>query len=139
MPLLPRLIAARRAWQGVLLVLVAVISYIAVSPSPPQGPDLGWDKANHLAAFIVLAVAACLGFPGSRARLAAIALALLAFGAGIELVQLNVPGRDAEWADLLADGAGIALGCWLGATTLRVALAARAQPSSSTGSPRKRP
>ena len=37
-------------------------------------------------------------------------LALLAYGAAIELLQLQVPNRSAEWADLGADAIGIGLG-----------------------------
>ena len=37
-------------------------------------------------------------------------LAMLAYGAGIELAQWLVGWRFAEWADLAADAVGVALG-----------------------------
>jgi VanZ family protein len=46
---------------------------------------------------------------------------LLAYGALIEVLQSFTPTRSAEWADLLADSAGIALGLLLVATWLRLA------------------
>jgi VanZ family protein len=49
----------------------------------------------------------------------AVLLALLAFGGAIELLQLLVPQRSAEWADLLADGLGIVVGALLALGWLR--------------------
>jgi VanZ family protein len=123
MPPLPhRLIAsplARRAWRVLLVLLLLAVGYLAIAPAPPDGVDLGWDKANHLLAFSALTVAACFGFPGTPRRVAGIAAAQLAFGALIELVQASIPGRDAEWSDLLADSVGIAVGCLVASWTLR--------------------
>lgn len=89
------------------LVLLAVISWLALSPAPPRTMDLGWDKANHLCAFATLLVGARLVWPR---RLLAVVIGLLAYGGLIELLQLNVPGRDGDWADLLADALGLGLG-----------------------------
>jgi VanZ family protein len=60
------------------------------------------DKLQHMAAFFVLTALGCAAYRGlSRVRLM---LAMVAFGAAIELVQL-LPflQRDAEWSDWLAD------------------------------------
>jgi VanZ family protein len=118
-PAAAAVIAHSRAWRALLFVLIAVVSYLALSPKPPPGVDLGWDKLNHALAFTTLAFAASLGQPGPlRTRLVWLA-GLLAFGGLIEILQLFVPGRSAEWADLLADAVGIALGAVVAVGVLR--------------------
>jgi VanZ family protein len=105
----------RRAWRWLLALLVLVICWLAFSPAPPPQLHTHWDKLNHALAFASLAWCATLGWPtppGAHAgwhRLR-LALALLAFGAFVEVVQAQMPPRSAEWADLLADGVGIVLG-----------------------------
>ena len=101
---------AQHRWRVLLLLLIAAISFLALSPHPPTGLSTGWDKSNHALAF------GSLGFCGfwcvatRRERWALLPLALLVFGGVIELLQLQVPGRSGEWPDLLADSVGIALG-----------------------------
>ena len=101
---------AVQVWRALALMLVAAILYLALSPAPPKAIDTGWDKANHVLAFVSLTVAAYLGWAGSSVRLAWTWTTLLAFGGSIEIAQLFVPPRSAEWADWLADAVGIALG-----------------------------
>jgi VanZ family protein len=115
---LAAIVGAMRAWRALLLLLIAVISYFALSPRPPAAIDFGWDKLNHLAAFAALTVSACLSFPASRASLPVLALALLGYGGLIEVVQLFVPGRSSEWSDLLADSIGIACGLFIATSAL---------------------
>lgn len=108
----------RRAarWQGGLrlgfALLLLLISWLALSPSPPQLPATGWDKLNHLLAFAALGCCGALAWPGRRRWLVA---GLLAYGLLIELVQGLVPGRFSEPADVLADLLGIAVGLLLAA------------------------
>lgn len=104
------LLNRQRAWRVLLLMLLTVISYLALSPAPPPSVDTGWDKLNHLLAFASLAVAACFSARASRIHALRSALALLAYGALIEILQTLMPPRQGEWADLLADAIGIALG-----------------------------
>ena len=66
------------------------------------------DKIAHLLAFVALAFLADRGWP-ERAFDWPAALWLLAYGALIELLQSTTKTRSAEFADLLADVAGIAL------------------------------
>lgn len=109
--MLPRTVTERHgAWRLILLALLLLISYLALSPSPPRGVDTGWDKLNHLLAFAALALAACFSTRASALRIGASALGLLAYGGLIELLQSQLPPRQGEWADLLADALGIALG-----------------------------
>jgi VanZ family protein len=105
-------------WRAALVLLLGLITWLALTPAPPRHADLGWDKLNHLAAFATLAVVAMLGRSGSCGRVGA---ALLAYGALIEVLQSYTPTRSGEWADLLADGLGIALGMLLVAIWLRLA------------------
>jgi VanZ family protein len=105
-------------------LLAAATAALALMPVPPQTAGLGWDKANHLLAFGALAACAVFGFRGRRDALWAVMAALLAFGGAIELLQQLVPNREAEWADLLADALGIALGAGLATAWLRLRTAA---------------
>ena len=91
---------------GVVALLVMVLS---VMPTVPHMPTTGWDKANHLLAFAVLAWLGCKAFPR---RTATVLLGLLAYGALIEVLQSFTPYRYAEWNDVWADGLGLLAG-WL--------------------------
>jgi VanZ family protein len=102
-----------RFWRAALLLLCVVVAYLALSPSPPRGADLGWDKLNHASAFAAMAFVATLGFRQHRLHRRYVALGLVAYGAAIEIAQLFVPGRSCEWGDLLADCVGIAVGMLL--------------------------
>lgn len=121
---LAAVVAASCAWRALLALLIVAVSCLALVPKPPTGIDLGWDKLNHMLAFTALAIAAWLAFPARlRTRLFSLC-ALLAFGGLIEILQLYVPGRSAEWADLLADALGIALGAALALGVPRTAASA---------------
>jgi VanZ family protein len=113
--------AAQQVWRVLLLVLIAVVAYLALTPRPPENVDLGWDKLNHLAAFTSLAFTASMAHPESpRMRLGWL-FALLAFGGLIEIGQHFVPGRSGEWPDLIADAIGVALGAAVAVAALRAA------------------
>lgn len=105
-------------WRAILALLLCLITWLALSPAPPPQADLGWDKLNHGAAFVTLAVVAVLGGCGPYWR---VGMGLLAYGGCIEVVQAFIPNRAGEWADLLADGLGIALGLKLVAGLRRMA------------------
>jgi VanZ family protein len=108
----------RRAWQVLLVVLLGVVTWLALTPLPPQTLSLGWDKLNHLAAFGALAWAAVRGLEAGWWRTAG---GLLAYGALIECLQALTPTREAEWADLLSDGLGIGIGLIVAALARRLA------------------
>jgi VanZ family protein len=114
------------AWRLVLVALLVAVSYLALSPKPPPGIDLGWDKLNHMAAFAALAFCACRSFRASRRKRWVAACGLLVYGGLIEVLQLAVPGRSSAWGDLLADAIGIVCGMaiaralwWWGSTRPR--------------------
>lgn len=104
---------ARPAWRVLLLALMAAVCTLAFAPAPPEAVDTGWDKGNHALAFAVLAVVAALAFWPARRRDLWLTIGLLAFGAFIEVVQTQIPGRAGEWPDLVADATGIAAGLLL--------------------------
>ena len=110
--------ARRRGWRVMLLITMAVVSWFAFVPDP-GGPRFAQaDKLNHLLAFGTLGgLAALCTAAGRRPALLAM-LGLLAYGGFIELVQTQLPTRHGDWADMLADGAGIVLG-QLAAAALR--------------------
>lgn len=119
--------AGVRAWRVILILLIACIAVLALMPVPPPDLDIGWDKLNHLVAFTSLAFAATLSSPASRRTRVWLLVALLGFGGLIEVFQLFVPGRSAEWADLMADAAGIAFGAMVASCLLGVLTAVEAR------------
>lgn len=87
------------------IVLAAIIAVLTLAPMPAGGPA-GADKAYHVLAF------ACLAFPLPLVRprwTVWVILGVIAYGGVIEVIQPFF-GRQAEWADLVADGVGAILG-----------------------------
>jgi VanZ family protein len=113
-------VAAMRRWRTLLVLLIVVVSYLALTPAPPKDLTLGWDKFNHMAAFAALTIAAYGGVRVSLGRLLLLSASLLAFGGLIEILQLFVPGRSCEWGDLFADSIGIAFGMLVAAAVFHV-------------------
>ncbi len=111
----------QHAWRAVLLVLMCVAAWFAFVPATPSVRLDDADKIDHLLAFVALGLAASFtGRPGLR-RTLAVAAGLLLYGGFIELVQTQLPTRQGDWADMLADGVGAAAGLAL-AALLRNAL-----------------
>lgn len=82
--------------------------YAAVSPVPALPPGAPSDKVQHIIAFTVLSGLAVAAYP--RAAWQRLLIGLIGFGALIECVQaIPVLQRSAEWMDLLADSAAVAV------------------------------
>jgi VanZ family protein len=111
---------AARFWRWLLLGLVVVVGWLALQPRPPASINLGWDKLNHAAAFAALAFAAWLGHAASWRQRGVALLALWAYGGLIEVAQTWLPPRQGDWADLLGDTVGLAVGTALAAGILRL-------------------
>ena len=88
---------------------MTVVLALALMPTVPQMPTTGWDKSNHLLAFAVMSWLGCMAYPRHNAL---VLLALLAYGALIEVLQSFTPHRSAELGDLFADSLGLVPG-WL--------------------------
>jgi VanZ family protein len=102
----------RRAWVSIGWVGVVAVVALSLMPSPPQLlPVDQADKAEHILAFGGLMFWFAQVYLSRRGRLAAAAL-LLALGVGIEFAQGQTGYRSFEYADMIADGAGIFVG-WL--------------------------
>lgn len=100
----------RRLWRMLFAALLVVITWLALVPDPPRALTTGWDKSNHLLAFGSLAFAGVWALWQRPRQWIWLALALLAYGVGIEIAQHFLPPREADAMDVLADSAGIALG-----------------------------
>lgn len=101
------------AWLAVGIVL-------ALAKLPPIPLDISYtDKIEHAVAFALMMLYAGMLFPRDR-RWAA--LGLLIYGIKVEMLQLLVPWRSAEWLDIAADAAGIGLGWCLLFTPIQHAL-----------------
>jgi VanZ family protein len=95
----------RRAFQALLVVGLALVAWLALSPAPPVQPQVS-DKLLHAGAFLGLAWLADFGWPDADYWLPK-ALPLLGYGAAIEIAQAGISARSAEWGDLAADAAGL--------------------------------
>jgi VanZ family protein len=96
-----------RQWRWMFWACALGVLALSLMPLSTQLPTTGWDKTNHLLAFSVLAI---LGNQAYRGRTVTVLLGLLAYGGLIEILQSFTPDRMAEWADLLADSVGLAVG-----------------------------
>lgn len=96
------------SWPGLLVFVAASIFtlYAALAPGDDTAGLIPWDKAKHFIVFYGLTFLAVVALP--RSRWWKIAVVLLAFGVGIEILQgLPIVGRDADAFDIVADTLGI--------------------------------
>ena len=121
------------AWRAGLLALAVLLNIGFYLPSLPAGiPGAGTpgvDKAVHLLVFALTVFAAArLLAPRRRFPIGWVVVVALGHAVLIELVQLVMPGRSGDGADVLFDLVGIALGVaiWAGERVLRSAAAHRA-------------
>lgn len=90
-------------------IAVALLSLLPQHTMPVMDVS---DKAQHLIAYLCLALAGGIAVPGWRPMLW-VGLGLIVFGAGLECVQAFVPGRFASVGDAAANTLGVALGLTL--------------------------
>lgn len=91
-----------------VIVVIGVLLYAGLLQNPAPKLFHGMDKFYHMGGFIILAICTRLAF--ARGHLAMQVLAMLALGAGIEVVQAYIPGATASPWDFLFDTLGVALG-----------------------------
>jgi VanZ family protein len=100
--------------SAVTTVLAVIIAVLTLAPMPSGGPAES-DKIYHVLVF------ACLAFPLPLVRprwTVWVILGVIAYGGVIEVIQPFF-GRQAEWADLVADGIGAAVGAVTGSALSR--------------------
>lgn len=94
-------------WLAGAALLVLAIAVGSLLPGAVVAPVAGYDKVEHLGAYLLLA-AWLMGMVERRHYLS-VALATVLFGMGIELAQgAFTATREAEWADVAANLAGAA-------------------------------
>ena len=102
----------RSVWLATGWLMVALVVYLSLSPSPPPGPDFpDSDKLMHGLTYLVLTGWFGQLYPSRIGRLVA-ALGFAAMGAGLELLQGLGGAREASCMDGLANAAGAGSG-WL--------------------------
>ncbi len=107
---LSRPLRHRALWVTVGWLLVALVVWGSLTPSPPEALPAESDKLEHVVSYLVLA----LWFGGiysGRAR-SGYALAFVAMGVGLEFLQQAGGVRQLEVQDMLANAFGAGLG-WL--------------------------
>jgi hypothetical protein len=101
----------RTIWRVLFWVAVMFGFAWALRHAPLEAPWIPYeDKVKHALSFWVLVL---LGWRGGYRSALKLGLGLLGLGVAIELAQSLTPWRSAEAADVLADGAGIAIGLWM--------------------------
>jgi hypothetical protein len=95
-----------RALRLLFWLSVAFSFVMATLPHPPPIPGEPVDKVQHMMAFSTMSLLGALGY--ARFGLVRLGVALSAFGAFIEFVQM-IPAlhRDAEFLDWVADTAAV--------------------------------
>jgi len=99
-----------RAWKGAILLLTLAIVAGSLLPMPETATAGGLDKAEHFLAYCALALLGC-GVV-TRERLWIVMARCFALGLAVEGLQaILTTTRSADWADVLANGAGV-LAAW---------------------------
>ncbi len=106
----------RSVWLALGWLWVAVVFYLSLMPHPPQPLSFpGADKLQHAFAYILLMLWFCQLYAAQRVRLFG---AFVAMGVVIELLQGMTGYRYFEFADMLANTAGVLVGWGLAQTAL---------------------
>lgn len=127
--LLPRL---RPVWRVAFPLALVVAFVIALRPAPDVEPAFSHqDKVMHFIAFAGLTLLGALAWP---ARLGRIVVLMLAYGLAMELAQATTAHRRGDWADWLADAAGILLAAWLSRRQMQATT--RVRPAPERNGPR---
>lgn len=101
-----------RASVALWLLMFATVAVGSLLPAHdiPTPPFPGFDKLEHMAGYAVLSAYSVLLFATPRARMLA-ALAVVAFGCGIEVAQgVFTTTREPDLLDALANATGAVIG-----------------------------
>lgn len=100
----------RRAWKAAIALLALLIVAGSLLPMPKVASAGGLDKLEHFLAYFALALLGS-GIV-TPARLRVVMARTFVLGIAVEAAQAFTPfARSADWADVLANGAGV-LAAW---------------------------
>lgn len=103
--------AFRRLWIAFIFLGVAAVVVVSLLPIPAEALERGSDKFWHFLTYFVLTLFSSGIVPAER--LWRLALRCVLLGAGLEAAQaLLTATRQADWADMAANAAGI-LCAWM--------------------------
>ena len=94
--------------RWIFLLALLSVTVLAFMPTGQVAIGTGWDKANHLLAFVVLLGLLDNAYPAKPLWQRKV-LPLLLYGVLIECVQAFLPHREFSLLDVLADGLGLLL------------------------------
>lgn len=113
---------ARRAWRGVFALLLAIVTFLTLTPNPENTPSgfaiarliAQWmfadpalaDKVGHFLAYATLGLTASLGDLRLRGRRFLAVLAIAAYGAMLEFAQGAGGVRTGDMIDAIANTGG---------------------------------
>jgi VanZ family protein len=108
----------RSAWLVGGGLLVALVVYLSLTPHPPVVMTFNEsDKLEHCMAYAALSLWFCQIYVQTRQRVK-VAVALIAMGITIEILQGLSGYRFFEYADMLANSVGVLAGFLLARTRL---------------------
>lgn len=87
-----------------------------VQPAPPSLEREIFFSSLHIITFTLTAIIWCFALKpnlDSRGLLISFVITMLAYGLTVEYLQSTIPGRNAQWWDMLANCIGIACGLML--------------------------
>jgi VanZ family protein len=93
-------------YRVLLCFSLVVITYLATTALEFTVVSSSYDKINHFAAFLVLAMLVDFSFPNSRFNSAKIFL-LIVYGISLEIIQHFLPHRMFSLFDIAADSLGL--------------------------------
>jgi len=100
-----RTLARIAAW-----LLAGFIAFATLSPIGMRPESGGPPSIERIAAYLLLGLGFCVGYPRRRWL---VALGVVAFAAGLEAAQTLIPTRDGRLADALQKGLGALCGAAL--------------------------
>ena len=103
---------ARRAAFWLFWPALALVVWGELTPHPPRLEVVTSDKLLHFTAYFGLAGIATVALAGRRATLYVV-IGMTLLGGLLEIAQMFT-GRDAEWLDEAANGAGAVVGALCG-------------------------
>jgi len=112
----------RHLWLAIGYVLVGLVIYLSVKPDPIDVGKIKGVKVGHFIAYFVLMLWFAQLYPSWRARLG-IAAAFVLMGVGLEYTQGLTSYRSFDYADMVDNAIGVAVGLAMGSTPAGRALA----------------